>query len=141
MRTAPITPFPFARAKALIALLIVGCTTLSNCSYDEEVELCQVEVRLEYPENTVSAYAGARVEMKDATASVFVDSTDATGAAHFTLPPGIYEATTSDQYVDSTGTDWWRYIFNGVRSLIIISPDSTNVLTLPLKMSRKRIVH
>ena len=114
---------------------------LSGCSYDEDMEVCQVSVRLIYPENSVSPYAGARVEMKDATASVFVDSTDANGTAHFTLPPGIYEATSNSQYVDSTTSTWWRYLFNGVRSLIIISPDSTNQLTLSLKMSKKRIVH
>ena len=59
----------------------------------------------------------------------------------FTLPPGIYEATSSDQYVDSTTNEWWRYIFNGVRSMIIVSPDSTNQILLDLKMSKKRIVH
>ena len=141
MNTIPIKHPSLTYVLAFMVLLTIGCPLLMGCTYDEEVELCQVEVRLEYPENTVSPYAGARVEMKDATASVFVDSTDADGAARFTLPPGIYEATTSDQYVDSTGTEWWRYIFNGVRSLIIVSPDSANVLTLPLKMSRKRIVH
>lgn len=122
-------------------LLMLLPAVLSGCSYDEDMEVCQVSVRLIYPENSVSPYAGARVEMKDATASVFVDSTDANGTAHFTLPPGIYEATSNSQYVDSTTSTWWRYLFNGVRSLIIISPDSTNLLTLNLKMSKKRIVH
>ena len=114
MNTIPIKHPSLTYVLAFMVLLTIGCLLLIGCTYDEEVELCQVVVRLEYPENTVSPYAGARVEMKDATASVFVDS---------------------------TGTEWWRYIFNGVRSLIIVSPDSANVLTLPLKMSRKRIVH
>ena len=35
----------------------------------------------------------------------------------------------------------WRYIFNGVRSLIIVSPDSANRVDMNLKMSKKRIVH
>lgn len=128
-------------AIALATLLAAMCTLLAGCNYDEEVELCTVSVRLIYPDNSVSPYAGARVEMKDAVASVFVDSTDVQGTAHFLLPPGIYEATSNSQYVDSTTSTWWRYLFNGVRSLIVVSPDSTNHVTLNLKMSKKRIVH
>ena len=123
----------------LLTLLAIGL--LPSCDYDETVETCPVSVRLIYPDNSIEPYEGARVEMKDATSSIYVDSTDASGTARFNLPPGLYEATTNSQYIDSTGSTRWRYIFNGVKSLIVISPDSTNVLTLPLKMSRKRIVH
>ena len=123
---------------SLLALLAIGL--LPSCDYDETVEICPVSVRLVYPENSIEPYRGARVEMKDATSSVYVDSTDASGTARFNLPPGIYEATTNSQYIDSTGTTWWRYIFNGVKSLIVISPDSTNRIELSLKMSKKRIV-
>lgn len=126
-------------AALLLALIIMGL--LPSCDYDEMVEVCPVSLTLVYPENSIDPYAGARVEMKDATSSVYVDSTDATGTVHFHLPPGIYEATTNSQYIDSTTNVWWRYIFNGVKSMIIISPDSANRLSLPLKMSKKRIVH
>lgn len=126
--------------KIILLTLLTGIL-LTACSYDEDIEVCPVSIQLIYPENSIHPYPGARVEMKDAVASVFVDSTDATGTAHFTLPPGIYEATTSDQYVDSTTNVWWRYIFNGVRSMIIISPDSANSISVELKMSKKRIVH
>lgn len=123
----------------LLALIAIGL--LPSCDYDEMVEVCPVSLRLIYPDNSIDPYKGARVEMKDATSSVYVDSTDATGTVHFNLPPGIYEASTSAQYIDSTTSVWWRYIFNGVKSLIVVSPDSTNRLELPLKMSKKRIVH
>ena len=122
----------------LFVLLAIGL--LPSCDYDEMVETCPVTVRLIYPDNSISPYEGARVEMKDATSSVYVDSTDASGTARFNLPPGLYEATTNSQYIDSTGNIWWRYIFNGVKSLIVISPDSTNRFELTLKMSKKRIV-
>ena len=129
---------PIWATVSLFALLAIGL--LPSCDYDETVETCSVSVRLIYPDNSIEPYEGARVEMKDATSSVYVDSTDATGTAHFNLPPGLYEATTNSQYIDSTGSTWWRYIFNGVKSLIVISPDSTNRLELTLKMSKKRIV-
>ncbi len=129
------------RKHILMMMATIMCIMCIACGYDEHIEVCEVAVRLTYPENSIRPYPGARVEMKDAVASIFVDSTDATGTAHFTLPPGIYEATSSDQYVDSTTNEWWRYIFNGVRSMIIVSPDSTNQILLDLKMSKKRIVH
>ena len=122
----------------LLTLLATGL--LSSCDYDESVETCPVSVRLIYPDNSIEPYEGARVEMKDATSSIYVDSTDASGTARFNLPPGLYEATTNSQYIDSTGSTRWRYIFNGVKSLIVISPDSTNRIELTLKMSKKRIV-
>ena len=128
------------RAATAAAILLV-CTALWSCYYDEDIDLHTVRVRLVYPENSISPYAGARVEMKDSKASIFVDSTDATGTATFQLLPGIYEASTNSQYLDTMGTTWWRYIFNGVKSQIIISPDSTNKVDLTLKMSKKRIVH
>ena len=129
---------PLWATVSLLALLAIG--VLPSCDYDETVEICPVSVRLIYPENSIEPYEGARVEMKDATSSVYVDSTDALGTVQFNLPPGLYEATTNSQYIDSTGNTKWRYIFNGVKSLIVISPDSTNHIELTLKMSKKRIV-
>ena len=120
---------------------MLATTAATSCSYDECVEVCNVDVRLVYPQNSINPYEGARVEMKNSAASVFVANTDASGTAYFTLPPGIYEATSNTQYVDSVTDVWWRYIFNGVRSQIIISPDSTNNVAVQLKMSKKRIVH
>ena len=111
------------------------------CTYDETLSVCDVTVQLVYPEGSVDPYKGVRVELKDAAASVFVDSTDAHGLARFHVPPGIYEASSSTQLTDSTGDTWWRYNFNGVKSMIIISPDSTNQIRMNLMMSKKRIVH
>lgn len=114
---------------------------LSACDYDETLEICSVEVQLVYPENSVDPYAGVRVELKDANASIFVDSTDARGIARFSVPPGIYEASSSTRLTDTSGETWWQYNFNGVRSMVIVSPDNTNLIQIDLKMSKKRIVH
>jgi len=121
----------------IIALALFVCA----CDYDETLQTCAVEVQLVYPEDSVDPYAGVRVELKDANASIFVDSTDANGTARFIVPPGIYEASSMSRYNDTTGETWWQYNFNGVRSMIIISPDSTNKIQLDLMMSKKRIVH
>lgn len=115
---------------------------MAACSYDDSVELCTLSVQLVYPENTVEPYKGAPVELRSTGRNVvFVDSTDANGVVHFQVTPGIYEASTSSQFLDSTGTTWWRYNFNGMRSMIVVAPDSLNETAIELKSSRKRVVH
>ena len=115
---------------------------VSACSYDEEMDLCTLTVQLLYPENTVEPYEGARVELRSiGKDAVFVDSTDVKGCVRFRITPGVYEASTSSQLIDSTGSVWWRYNFNGVRSMIIVSPDSLNQTDITLKASKKRVVH
>ena len=112
-----------------------------SCSYDETMDICHVTVQLVYPEGSIEPYAGALVELKDANASIFISPTDNSGRASFQVPAGIYETSSSTQFIDSLGDTWWRYNFNGVRSMIIVSPDSSNVVPLTLTMSKKRIVH
>ncbi len=124
-------------------MLLTACSDDGAFGYKEDISLCPFSINLFYTDkgDTVTAPAGLRVELKDPMGSIFVDSTDNSGIAHFLVTPGIYEASSSNNYIDSTGTDWYRYIFNGIQSLIVISPDSTNQRTLRLTMSRKRIVH
>ena len=126
--------------KRLPSILLLSLLLLS-CSYDETMDTCHVTVQLVYPEGSISPYAGALVELKDANASIFISPTDNNGRASFQVPAGIYETSSSTQFIDSLGDTWWRYNFNGVRSMIIVSPDSSNVVPLTLTMSKKRIVH
>ena len=124
------------RCEAALILLL-----LSSCSYDESVETCDVAVQLVYPEGSNAPHTGVRVELKDARASIFVDSTDMRGIAHFVVPPGVYEASSSGQtrvYGERYDT---LYIYNGVRSQQVIAPDSTNQIDLDLKVSFKRLFH
>ena len=112
------------------------------CDYEESVDLCTLSVQLVYPENSIQPYAGARVELKSTGRdAIFVDSTNASGTVFFNVTPGIYEASTSSQFKDTLSAVWYNYHFNGVRSQIVVSPDSTNRASIELKMSRKRIVH
>ena len=123
-------------------LYIIISMVLLSCSYDEGIDTCQLTVTLVYPANTVEPYEGARVELRSiGRDNVFVDSTDAHGTVRYRVTPGIYEASTSSQFVDSTGTTWWRYNFNGVKSMIVVTPDSLNQVNIELKSSKKKIVH
>ena len=119
------------------------CSLLLACSYDESLSLCELRVQLTYEQTSFGEPENARVrvELKDQNAQIFVDSTDINHIARFTVPPGIYEASTSAVYVDSTQADWWRYVFNGNRSQIVVSPDSLNQVDMQVKVTRKRIVH
>lgn len=123
--------------------LFLLCPLLLACSYDESLSLCELHVQLAYQQASFSEPQNARVrvELKDQHAQIFVDSTGIDRTARFTVPPGIYEASTSAVYVDSTEATWWRYVFNGIRSQIVVSPDSLNQVEMQVKVTRKRVVH
>lgn len=124
------------KTKILIALAVV--MMVASCSYDEDVELCHYTIQLIYPESSpIGPYAGARVELRSATASVFVDSTDASGAAHFAIPSGLYSVTSAST-VDSMG---YRYMINGTLTQIVVSSDSIDHADMPLTVTRRRIFH
>ena len=125
--------------KRLLYILLTA--SLMACSYDEFIDTYQVSIQLVYPEGSIEPYAGAVVELRDGLANVFVSETNDKGLATYQVPTGIYEATSSTQLLDTVGETWWRYNFNGVKNMIIVSPDSSNVIQMPLSMSRKRIVH
>lgn len=123
--------------------LFLLCPLLLACSYDESLSLCELRVQLAYQQASFSEPQNARVrvELKDQHAQIFVDSTGIDRTARFTVPPGIYEASTNAVYVDSTEATWWRYVFNGIRSQIVVSPDSLNQVEMQVKVTRKRVVH
>lgn len=124
--------------KKMLLFLLVAM--MAACSYDEDFTLYSLTVTLVYPENSTGPYEGARVELKSNTGTIYIDSTNANGTVTYQVPPGIYEASTSEQFIDSTGTTWWRYNYNGVKSMIVVDADSLNQAEVTLKMSRKRIV-
>ena len=123
--------------------ILILCPLLLACGYDDSLMLCELRVQLSYQKTSFEEPQNARVrvELKDQNAQIFVDSIGADRTARFTVPPGIYEASTNAVYVDSTQADWWRYVFNGIRSQIVVSPDSLNLVEMQVKMTRKRVVH
>lgn len=121
-----------------LLLEVVALITLGACAdYEDKIDVIPVSVRLQFPDSYTAELSGVRVELQDATASTFVDSTDIQGIAHFAVPAGIYKASSSSQKV----TRDYRYFFNGTRSQIIITSDFTNVVPLKITMSKKRIIH
>ena len=124
-------------------LFLITTILLASCSYDESLTLCPLTVQVVYQQTAFAEPDGAsvRVELKDQRAQIFVDSTSSDRTARFMVPPGIYEASTTASYIDTTQATWWRYNFNGVRSQIIVSPDSMNSVEMQVKISRKRVVH
>lgn len=140
--TARLTCHP-SLWKGLVVGLWLGASLLLSCSYDEELPLLPLQVQVVYQQTSFEGPQDARVrvELKDQHAQLFVDSTAEDLTARFLVPPGIYEASTTASYVDTTGTTWWRYNFNGVRSMIVVTPDSMNKVEMTVRMSRKRVVH
>jgi hypothetical protein len=127
--------------KLLNALALLTLSLLPACtSYDEVPETVHVRVQLVYPSNSeIGPYEGARVELTNANASTFVDSTDAAGVATFDVPGGIYSAVSSEVYLDTVSAVHYRYIFNGRIDQRVISPDSaSNDITISLTMTRRR---
>ena len=118
-----------------LCLFLLCPMLMMACSYDESLTLCELRVQLAYEQTTFGEPQSARVrvELKDQNAQIFVDSTSMDRTARFTVPPGIYEASTS--------ASWWRYVFNGIRSQIVVSPDSLNQVEMQVKVTRKRVIH
>ena len=125
--------------KKIFSLLAVCVMTMliSCADYEEGIKVVNFDVKLEFPSTYDGSYEGLRVELQDAVASTFVDSTDAQGIAHFSVPSGLYKVSSSarKETVD------YRYFFNGAKSQVVIAIDSPHVVTLPLVMSKKRIVN
>ena len=119
----------------LLTILLLLPTACAD--YDDTLDVVKIHVKLQFPKTYDGVTDGLRVELQNTTACTFVDSTDARGEAHFTVPAGIYSIRSSAQ---KTTRDY-RYFFNGTRSQVVVTSDSTHTITLPLTMSRKRIVH
>ena len=113
--------------KKIFSLLVVCVMTMliSCADYEEGIKVVNFDVKLEFPSTYDGSYEGLRVELQDAVASTFVDSTD------------LYKVSSSarKETVD------YRYFFNGAKSQVVVAVDSPHVVTLPLVMSKKRIVN
>ncbi len=124
--------------KIFCLLAVCVMTILISCAdYEEELKTVSFAVKLEFPSTYDGSYEGLRVELQDAVASTFVDSTDTEGVAHFSVPSGLYKVSSSAR---KETTDY-RYFFNGAKSQVVVAVDSPHVVTLPLVMSKKRIVN
>ena len=71
---------------AFFALLVLSCSSDDKV---DTVQTCKVNVTLQYPENSIQPYEGAKVELVDARASVFEATTNAKGVAEFNVRPAF----------------------------------------------------
>lgn len=127
------TALPLVMAMIAVST-VMSALLLGSCGYDENMETCLTTVRLLYPKGNIGPHKGVQVELIDGRASIFIDSTDAEGIARFQVPPGIYEARSYSRVDDQK----WRYYCNGIKSMNVISPDSTNQIDVKLYISKKR---
>ena len=82
--------------KIFCLLAVCVMTMLISCAdYEEGIKVVNFDVKLEFPSTYDGSYEGLRVELQDAVASTFVDSTDAEGVAHFCVPSGLYKVSSS----------------------------------------------
>ena len=91
---------------AFFALLVLSCSSDDKV---DTVQTCKVNVTLQYPENSIQPYEGAKVELVDARASVFVATTNAKGVAEFNVPAGIYDVRSNPSCRNRT----WTPLFVG----------------------------
>ena len=115
----------------IIALLLTAC----NKNYSDTVDTCTLSITLAYPEDVVNAAKdGVRVELKSiGREAIFADATDAEGTAHFTITPGIYEATSSAKILSGNNT---ITILNGTSGQIIVGSEPSASATISMQGSR-----
>ncbi len=110
------------------ALLVLSCSSDDKV---DTVQTCKVNVTLQYPENSIQPYEGAKVELVDARASVFVATTNAKGVAEFNVPAGIYDVRSNA----TRGDGIWKLNLNGNKSKVVVSPPTTEI-KLEMKLSK-----
>ena len=105
---------------AFFALLVLSCSSDDKV---DTVQTCKVNVTLQYPQNGIQPYKGAKVELVDARASVFVATTNANGVAEFNVPAGIYDVRSSATRQNGP----WRIHLNGSMSNVVVSAPVTGI--------------
>ena len=112
-----------------IAVAITACK-----DYEETIDTHQLTVALSFPDGTDTQKDGIRVELKSiGHEAIFVDSTDTEGIAHFQVPPGIYEASSSATRKQGTNS---ITILNGNSGQVIVKGQATETVTIPLQASK-----
>jgi len=87
-------PRPVYGIANVILLFLVVLTTACTTDYTEQLATAPLTVTLTLPSDASINKAGIRVEVKHVGGeAIFVDSTDTSGQAYFTLTPGVYEAS------------------------------------------------
>jgi hypothetical protein len=113
----------------LLALVTVG---ISSCSDDDDIKVFDVTVQLTNSGSTSIDLSGITVKMTNNSGSAYEAETDANGAALFTLPAGLYEASASG----TKSVDGYTYAFNGLVSNVAVAETTTSPITVALTESK-----
>ena len=113
-----------------VVLLMAACES----HYDETIALSQLTIALVSPDTPGKSFAHARVELRGIGRDViFVDTTDEQSLAHFQIPPGIYEASSSKAIKYGANS---IEINNGTSGQIIVEGEAPTTITLNMVGSR-----
>ena len=116
--------------------LLTAVMLLSACNdnYSDSVDTCALGIVLNFPDDTDAQKEGLLVELKSiGREAIFADSTNAEGVAWFSIPPGIYEATSSAKIVTGSNT---ITILNGTSGQIVVGSEPSATASIAMKGSK-----
>ena len=107
-----------------ISLLLTACDT----SYEEKVELYQLKVVLADKAHPEKSFQGATLELRGiGRDAIFTATADAKGGVTFSVPSGIYEATS--QHIIRNGINNVE-ISNGTSGQIVVGREKATSIVL-----------
>ena len=121
--------------KKILSLLCAICLLMACSDHVEttsgDISLCQVVVSLS---GISDSKAGFEVQLRNTqTNSIFIEQTNAEGAATFSVTPGIYEATATKK--ELVGHNVY-YIYNGTLGQIAVRKDVSTPVSMEMKRAR-----
>jgi len=120
--------------KRILTYIIIGVAMLTSCDidYSESIALSQLTIQLTADDGRT--FADSRVELRGIGRDVvFVEQTDATGAACFDIPPGLYEASSSAVFKPATNL---IEIANGTSGQIIVNESENTSAVIRMMVSK-----
>lgn len=101
----------------LILSVLFFCASCSD-NEDDVYKTFGVTVQLVYPSGSeLNTVEGVAVKLTSNTGTAYDATTDADGKAGFTVPAGIYEASTSE----TRAKNGYSYVLNGIKSNITVT--------------------
>lgn len=125
------------KKSALIICLVCSSiiAVFTACKdYEETIDTYTLTVALTFPDGAGTQKDGIRVELKSiGHEAIFVDFTDTEGIAHFQVPSGIYEASSSSSHKQDGNS---IMILNGSSGQIIVKGEMIVTETIALQASK-----
>ncbi len=118
--------------KYLLVLSTALVLAFSSCENRIETALIDIEIQLTQDGST-AAYEGKTVKLSSQTGSAaFEATTDESGRALFSVPVGVYSASSSFYTIDYTD----RFNYNGLNSAVVAGSSGESKYNIELTMSK-----